>query len=169
MKLKGVTPVIATILLLLITIALVGFVATFFFDETEAITDSTRQERENALKQQNTKVKIEVTEMDVDAGGPGPYTSKIYVKNTGTVTIKESGAPPNLENIILIFIDDVPIIDSTLPSTEVAVSWHKIDATDATEIIPGETVYVQIFTQTNPLNCQIIKLTTPGQSASVAC
>ena len=73
---KGVTPVIAIILLLLITIAIVGFVTVFFQNVVEDTGTDTQESLETTLDIQGQKVEI----ISIENGN-------IAVKNVGTADI----------------------------------------------------------------------------------
>ncbi len=80
---KGITPVIALILLLLITISLVGFAFIFFNRLMKSVTESTESEIENQLTMQAKKIKI-------DNIAKNPSNTTIYVRNIGTALINSS-------------------------------------------------------------------------------
>jgi len=73
---KGITPVIAVILLLLITISLVGFAFIYFSRITETVQTNTESQLENQLQNQQKRIRIE------SAAG-----TTVAVRNIGTVTI----------------------------------------------------------------------------------
>ncbi|MFH0949105.1 MAG: hypothetical protein V1802_01310 [Candidatus Aenigmatarchaeota archaeon] len=76
---KGITAVVSIILLLLITISMVGF-AFLYFNRILTTTTTTGEEQMNQQNRMiNTKGMIDVIDT---ANG------KIYVRNTGTETIK---------------------------------------------------------------------------------
>lgn len=81
---KGITPVIAIILLLLITISMVGFAFVWFNRISQTLTNATQSELESQLSQQAKKVSI----INPRAGSPGA----IDVRNTGTATILSTDA-----------------------------------------------------------------------------
>ncbi|HLD83604.1 MAG TPA: archaellin/type IV pilin N-terminal domain-containing protein [archaeon] len=144
---KGITPVISTILLLLITVALIGAVYTFFMSQTELTTKSVGEGTQNTLNAVNTKVRI----VFVQQGSP----IKIYVRNTGTVTIKDN---VDLNNILTVFVD------GTLASG----FWKSSDGSvGVTEIPVGSTVLFNAADADGA--CASVKIDTLGQSASSAC
>src|SRR3989344_5774205 len=65
---KGITPVISTILLLLITVSLIGAVYMFFVSQTELTTKEVGEGTQNTLNALNTKVRIVFVD-GVPAGG----------------------------------------------------------------------------------------------------
>jgi len=77
-KMKGITPVIAVILLLLITIAVVGFAFVWFQRIAQTTTDITEGELD-ALRQQTAK-RVSIDAIDVTA-------TKVSIRNRGTVPI----------------------------------------------------------------------------------
>jgi flagellin-like protein len=72
---KGITPVIAIILLLLITISLVGFAFIYFTRVTEVATQKTQEQLEHVISSQQMVVVI-----DNYAG------TSLSVRNRGTAT-----------------------------------------------------------------------------------
>ena len=73
---KGITPVIATILLLLITISMVGFAFVWFTGMFGSIATSTENATQQQLIQMNQKINIESAK-----------TGFITVRNIGTYSI----------------------------------------------------------------------------------
>jgi flagellin-like protein len=73
---KGITPVIAIILLLLITISMVGFAFIWFNRMMTTTTNETTRQTEEQLSQMGQKVSIDST-----------TASNIYVRNIGSVSI----------------------------------------------------------------------------------
>jgi len=99
---KGVTPVIAVILLLLITVSLVGFAAYFL----QKVQTTAAADLENQLSHQDRERNAGVKILSVYTGGSGNIIAKI--RNTGRVTINSnelvltvspaSGAPQTATN-----------------------------------------------------------------------
>jgi flagellin-like protein len=77
---KGITPVIAVILLLLITVSMAGFAFVFLQRSLETTTTSTEQSLQEQMNQQRQKVIID----NFVAG-------TVYIRQTGTVTIDDIG------------------------------------------------------------------------------
>ncbi len=75
---KGITPVIAIILLLLITIAIVGFAFMFFQRTTETAAASGEQQLSNMLSQMASRPRIE-----------GAAGDTVYVRNTGSTDLSK--------------------------------------------------------------------------------
>jgi len=73
---KGITPVIAVILLLLITISLVGFAFIFFTRITETTSEQIDTQLEQQLLTQQQRVSIEAINR-----------THIFVRSTGTASI----------------------------------------------------------------------------------
>jgi len=73
---KGITPVVAIILLLLITISMVGFAFVWFTRVGELTTQQTQQQLQSELDRQAQKVRIDSV-----------TTSAITVRNTGSKAI----------------------------------------------------------------------------------
>jgi flagellin-like protein len=78
---KGITPVIAVILLLLITIAMVGFAFVFFTRIANTAANATQQQLGSELDRQGKTINIE----NIDAS-----TSTVTLRNIGTRTILAS-------------------------------------------------------------------------------
>lgn len=77
---KGITPVIAIILLLLITISMVGFAFVWF----SRVTSQAGQQIENQTLQQ---IGAAAQKISIDGFNPGPSTI-VYLKNTGSATVQ---------------------------------------------------------------------------------
>jgi flagellin-like protein len=75
---KGITPVVAVILLLLITISMVGFAFVWFSKVSEIATTQTEAELQNQLIVQSQKIKIESISLTRD---------QITIRNTGSQPI----------------------------------------------------------------------------------
>ena len=75
---KGITPVIAIILLLMITISLVGFAFVWFTRMTEGLTNQTSESLNQQMLVQRTKVTIDNFD---EANGI------LVIRNTGSVNL----------------------------------------------------------------------------------
>lgn len=73
---KGITPVIAIILLLLITISMVGFAFVWFSRMTVGITNQTGEQIQQQIAAASKKVSIDSV-----------TTANIWIRNIGTATI----------------------------------------------------------------------------------
>ncbi len=73
---KGITPVIAIILLLLITISMVGFAFVWFTRVSELATEQTQNQMQKDLDRQSQKIRI-----DAAAG------AAVTIRNIGTKSI----------------------------------------------------------------------------------
>jgi flagellin-like protein len=76
---KGITPVIAVILLLLITLSMTGFAFIFFTRIASTATNATESQLRTDLDRQAKKIVID----NVDA-----TNAIVYVRNTGTQMIR---------------------------------------------------------------------------------
>lgn len=85
---KGITPVVAVILLLLITISMVGFAFVWFTRIGELTTQQTQQQLQSELDRQAMKIRIDAA----------PTTS-VTIRNIGTQDI------PGAQ--IAVFVDNV--------------------------------------------------------------
>jgi flagellin-like protein len=74
---KGITPVIAIILLLLITVSMAGFAFVFLQRTLEETTSSTEQGLQNQLSQQGQKYAIDNTD---------DTNNYVYIRHIGTST-----------------------------------------------------------------------------------
>lgn len=84
---KGITPIIAIILLLLITISLVGFAFIYFTRITEYAGQQTQQQLEDVLLQQQQVVRID----NVVDTGPNPNTASLLaLRAIGSASVPES-------------------------------------------------------------------------------
>ena len=96
---KGITPIIAIILLLMITIAMVGFAFVWFTEIAEAAQNATSVSMEMQLRQSGTKVRIEAINYNtIILRNTGNYDliqseTKVYVNGTIEVT----GCPTSLK------------------------------------------------------------------------
>ena len=76
---KGITPIIAVILLLLITVSMAGFAFVFLQRSLETTTSSTESNLQEQMNQQRQKVAID-----------NAITGTVYIRHIGTVTIDTS-------------------------------------------------------------------------------
>lgn len=90
---KGITPVVAIILLLLITIAIVGFAMVFFQRTVTSATES-GQEQLNSQTSQLAKTAVIANTNCVEG------TSTINIRNTGTQSIAASEVSVFIDNTI---------------------------------------------------------------------
>jgi len=89
---KGITPVIAVILLLMITISLVGFAFIWFSGLTKSITNQTSEHLEQQMRAMTSDFRIENVAGD-----------KVYIRNIGTSEINKEGIGIYANNIKLDF------------------------------------------------------------------
>ncbi|MBS3050856.1 MAG: hypothetical protein J4400_01785 [Candidatus Aenigmarchaeota archaeon] len=94
---KGITPVIAIILLLLITISMVGFAFVWFQRVAQTATDSTDTQLQQQLSQQAQKIRIE------SAAG-----TAVNLRNTGSQSIPASA--------VAIFVNGTATTSGNCPS-----------------------------------------------------
>lgn len=92
---KGVTPIIAIILLLLITISLVGFTYVWFSRIQQQLASGVEQQTATQLKNQGTSVRIDSIDKAASPCGI------VYVRNMGTqiaetakLTVYKNGITP---------------------------------------------------------------------------
>jgi flagellin-like protein len=79
---KGITPIIAIMLLLMITISMIGFAFVWFTKIMDRAKNSTEDMLNN--QQQNAEKKIEINSLI-----SGGSSSTIYIRNSGTNIIKQ--------------------------------------------------------------------------------
>ncbi len=117
-SMKGITPVIAIILLLLITVAMVGFALVWFQRFVTATGSQTEQNLQTQLDQQSKLISI----VNINNGGPASIVS---VKNIGTRTISLTE--------LAMFIDSARVdIDSTTGCTDAGGTPLTVIATGTT-------------------------------------
>ena len=75
-NMKGITPVIAIILLLLITISMVGFAFVWFQRVAQTATSASDTQLQTQLNQQGETLKIE-----------GALSNNVTLRNTGTIAL----------------------------------------------------------------------------------
>lgn len=106
---KGITPVISVILLLLISIAMIGFAVTWFFRTSQNWENTTQTDMDWRMRTMATKVRIDT----IDS-----ISGYFTIKNTGTIAINK--------NQVSVYVDDVMI---SCPSN---AAWPN-------ELQPGDT------------------------------
>lgn len=89
---KGITPVISVILLLLISIAMIGFAAAWFYRTSETWENRTQNDMDFRMRAMATKARIET--INNTAG-------YLIIRNAGTVNI--------YKNEVNVYADDVLI------------------------------------------------------------
>jgi len=88
---KGISTIIATILMLLVLVAIIGVAFTWFMTTTSGM-QTTTEERVSALEEQVGRT------ISVDSISCSGTTLKVYVRNTGTKQINAS--------TVLLYFDD---------------------------------------------------------------
>lgn len=99
---KGITPVIAIILLLMITIALIGFAFVWFTSIAGTLTNQTGQQLTQQQRKMMTSAKIDA--LDTTSG-------TLVIRNTGTVALKISELEVYVNNT-------APVSDCSFTKTE---------------------------------------------------
>jgi len=98
---KGITPVIATILLLLITISMVGFAFVWFTGIFRSIATSTENATNQQMIQMNQKINIE-----------SPKNQSIAIRNIGSYAISNT--------TLSVYVNGAPKTCSSWSTTSVA-------------------------------------------------
>src|SRR3989338_7811403 len=100
---KAVSPIIAVILLLVITISLVGVAFLFFSRTTEQTGEQVGGVAEQQLKQLGADLKIDSAVVLLDGSG------KVYIRNTGSVPIPASA--------LGFYVNDQPVAANSAATT----------------------------------------------------
>lgn len=137
---KGITPVIATIMLLLITISLVGFAYTWFSTIWQGVATSTQNATETQIRTMGQKVVI-----DNAASG------NIVVRNAGTYNIPWSS--------MTVYINSVYKNVRYPPAVTQDCNWSFSD------IAPGGTIRIDCSCTSG----DDVKVTAPGNIAILSC
>ena len=142
---KGITPVIAIILLLLITVAMVGF-AMVWFQKFVAMTGSQTEENLQTQLDQQSKT-IHIANIDNTNG----ITSIVSIKNTGTKTISITE--------LAMFVDS--------SRADVNGCTDADGTTIVTVIVPGATIdcTLDVLCDGN----KALKITAPGNFDETKC
>ncbi|MFC2143564.1 hypothetical protein ACFLQN_04135 [Candidatus Aenigmatarchaeota archaeon] len=88
---KGITPVIAIILLLLITISMVGFAFIYFTRVTELAGTQLEDSIQNTIDIQSQRVILD-----------NAYETAITVRNTGTASVETTSISVYVDNVFTI-------------------------------------------------------------------
>jgi len=149
---KGVSTIVATILLLLIVIAIVGF-AFGFFQRFFGIATSTGEEQLQ-LTQQNIQTSMRIESASgTPVVGATPASSSIIVRNTGAADI-------NTANVVL-FLNDVIQLGAA------GCTWRDVgDTIGKTTITPNELANCKL---SSDCSAKSVKFTTPGLEAAGTC
>ena len=100
---KGITPIIAIILLLLITISMVGFTFLWFGRLQEQLTSSISNETSQSLREQGTSARIEVIDAAPGGGASASnYSGTFVLRNTGTQVLQLSEVSVFVNSTILV-------------------------------------------------------------------
>ena len=91
---KGITPVIAVILLLLITISMVGFAFTWFSRVAQTATEQTEKQLESDLARQGKKVAIDNLQPSTELAA-----GSVSVRNIGTSNIVAGDVKLYINNV----------------------------------------------------------------------
>ncbi|MAH42829.1 hypothetical protein CL614_03840 [archaeon] len=99
---KGITPVIAVVLLLMITVALIGFAFIWFQGVWEDVSEGVGDKIADDINKWDQTIKIDnVKDADTDAGSTVDNTSIVYIRSTGNAEV--------LVSSMSVYNDDVPI------------------------------------------------------------
>ncbi len=143
---KGITPVIAIILLLLITVAMVGFALVWFQRFVSATGSQTEQNLQTQLDQQSKVISV----VNIDNSG---VTSIISIKNIGTRTISLTE--------LAMFVDSVRVgIDETAGCADGG-------GTPVTTIATGSTIDCTLDSFCDAGSR--LKITAPGNFDETIC
>ena len=82
---KGITPVIAVVLLLMITVALIGFAFVWFQGIMTGVTEQVQNSTLSELEKQGMQIKLESAASDVNINGA--IYDVVYIRNRGTRNI----------------------------------------------------------------------------------
>ena len=129
---KGITPVIATILLLFITITMVGFAFVWFSRIGDIVANETTSSTQEMLRQQGTKALIDT----IDRTG-----NRIYIKNTGSWPIKTSEMNVYLNGVTLTSCSGIAseIAPGATATCNVVASIFSCSSMKITTIGTGDT------------------------------
>lgn len=144
---KGITPVIAIILLLLITISMVGFAFVWFTRVSELATQQTEEQLKKQLETQSMNIRID----SVTKTSP----LNVQIRNTGSTSIP-------LKSIV--GFKNTVNIDCKDPG------GTKFSASSATLAV--DAIVACIDGRATPEGCTTgdkIKITTPGKGDEVLC
>ncbi|MBI2075809.1 MAG: hypothetical protein HYT72_00990 [Candidatus Aenigmarchaeota archaeon] len=143
---KGITPVIAIILLLLITISMVGFAFVWFTRVSELATQQTEEQLKKQLETQSMNIRID----SVTKASP----MNVVIRNTGSTAIPYKS--------IVGFKNSVNI--------DCADGSTKFSASSATLAV--DAIVTCKDGRATPEGCTTgdkIKITTPGKGDEVLC
>lgn len=164
---KGITPVVAIILLLLITISMVGFAFVWFTRIGELTTQQTEEQLQGELTRTGQKIRIESIFKGVDAGTPGPSADdtpmRVVIRNIGSAKIPLTS--------IVGFKNGINIDCKTDDSTPRKFSKPdapipQLDKNEIKTCVDGRTpASVKVFCEAGDK----IRITAPGNSDEIAC
>ncbi|MBI4162813.1 MAG: hypothetical protein HY513_03955 [Candidatus Aenigmarchaeota archaeon] len=144
---KGITPVIAIILLLLITVAMVGFALVWFQRFVSATGSQTEQNLQTQLDQQSKLISI------VNINNAGGAKSIVSVKDIGT------------RNIALTEI--AIFVDSSRADVDSVAGCTDAGGTRVTTIATGATIDCTLDTLCS--SGSRLKITAPGNFDETIC
>lgn len=124
---KGITPIVAIILLLLITISMIGFAFVWFTRVSELATQQTQQQLEGQLSQTAQKIAIDAA-----------TTTSVTIRNTGSKDIPVSQ--------ISVFVDGIAKACTAPPWTGNLVVGTTITCTYTIGTCPAGVSKVKVTT-----------------------
>jgi len=130
-NMKGITPVIAIILLLMITISLVGFAFVWFTRMTESMTNQTSESLNQQMLVQRTKVTIDNYD---------EVSGRLVIRNAGSVNL-ELGK-------VSVYVNTTGLISdcSWSPSGSIAPGATTICTSNGLKTCTGTIVFTSIGT-----------------------
>lgn len=146
---KGVSAVIATILLLLIVIAIVGFAFGFFQRFFGIATSQGTTQLTNIQGQTDYSLRVE----SVTTAAVSPFNSAVLIRNLGTQTVSTS--------VLGFFVDGAQKVVGTDVACPVTIASNAVGSC----VITGGTT---LATAGCPSGDALL-ITTPGMSATYTC
>ena len=131
---KGITPVIAIILLLLITISMVGFAFVWFQRVAQTATESTESQLQSQLSQQAQKIRIE------------SYAGT-------TVTMRSTGSAAIASGSVGLFVNGSLTTSGTCPASSVAAGAIFSCSSSAAVCSGSSTVRVTSLGNSDQVTC----------------
>ncbi len=120
---KGITPVIAIILLLLITISMVGFAFVWFSRVAQTATEQTEKQLQSDLSRQGKKIAIDNLQLST-----GVLEGSVSIRNIGTSNIAAGDIKLYVNNAVQVGCDSLALAAGAVGSCDIDVNTCNSDS-----------------------------------------
>ncbi len=134
---KGITPVIAVVLLLMIVIALAGFAFVWFQGAWRTMSGAAQQQLQQQQEAMLKTVKIDNVNVDEDT-----QTTTIYIRNTGALNVTKDELGVYIDNAL-----------ATCTWSDDTIEPNEVETCTVDNVVCTTSVKVTAPGSTDEVNC----------------